>query len=223
MILIPVKTLDEAKQRLSPVLNGDERRQLAEAMLLDVFHAVASAVAPEMVSVVTGDAHVRRLAENFTFQIIADTENLGETHAIAMATAVVERAGQSNTLVLPADIPLVQPEEIQSILRAAPQPGAVIVPDRHGRGSNAVLRTPPALFPLRFGDDSFRPHVAAARATGKQLVVLQLAGPALDVDRPPDLIALSSSPDSSRSRAQELLRQWDLGRGHLERRLDCNA
>lgn len=219
MILIPVKTLAEAKQRLSSVLNAGERRQLAEAMLLDVFQAVAFAAPREMVCVVTGDAQVRQLAGDFKFQIIADTENLGETQAIAMATAIVERGGHSFTLVLPADVPLAQPEEIQSILAAAPREGCVIVPDRHGRGSNAVLRTPPALFPLRFGDDSFRPHVAAARATGKQLVVLQLEGLALDVDRPPDLMALSSLP--GRSRAQEFLRRLDLGRGHLG--VECNA
>ena len=211
MILIPIKTLGQAKQRLSSVLDAAERRQLAEAMMLDVFQAIASSsAAATAVSVVTGDERARRLAQSFQFRIIEDAENLGESQAIAHATEVAERSGARSTLVLPADIPLLQAAEVDAILQAAPSEGAVLVPAQDGRGTNAILRTPPALFPLRFGNDSFAPHLAAARSIGKSVVVLRLAGVAHDVDRPEDLTALVCAPGTTR--AQKLLRQWDLKR-----------
>src|SRR5437667_707157 len=128
MILIPIKTLAQAKQRLSSVLDAAERRQLAEAMMLDVFQAIASSSAATAVGVVTGDERARRLAQSFQFRIIEDAENLGESQAIAHATEVAERSGARSTLVLPADIPLLQATEVDAILQAAPSEGAVLVP-----------------------------------------------------------------------------------------------
>jgi 2-phospho-L-lactate/phosphoenolpyruvate guanylyltransferase len=125
-----------------------------------------------------------------------------------MATQVCEERGESETLVLPGDIPLVTPAEIGQILAVAPATGTVIVPSREERGSNAVLRRPAALFPLKFGDDSFQPHLRAAQLTGSPCVVLRLPGIALDVDRPADLAALLSSPGNTRT--QRLAREWDI-------------
>jgi 2-phospho-L-lactate guanylyltransferase len=98
--------------------------------------------------------------------------------------------------------------ELQAIYDAAPEVGTVLVPAGDGRGTNAVLRRPAALFPLHFGNDSFKPHFAAAQAMGKPCVVLPLPGIALDVDDPADLQKLIHLPGDTR--AQRLARSWDL-------------
>jgi len=84
----------------------------------------------------------------------------------------------------------------------------VLVPAGDGRGTNAAYRRPADLFPLRFGNDSFKPHHAVAQATGKPCVVLTLPGIAVDVDNPHDLQHLLSLPENSR--AQRLARSWNL-------------
>ena len=208
MILIPVKNLDSAKQRLARLFDQSTRTELAKAMLQDVLEVVSSWAARPSVSLVTNDPFALELARHFDFEVINDIENQGETQAIEMATRHCEEHGIGNTLVIPGDIPLIEVGELEKIMRDAPDVGSVLVPAANGRGSNAVFRRPAALFPLRFGNDSFQPHLAAARATGKPCVVLSLPGIALDVDNPADLRQLAAAPGETRS--QRLIRQWDL-------------
>jgi 2-phospho-L-lactate guanylyltransferase len=208
MILVPVKLLADAKQRLSAILSREERLALACAMCEDVLQALANWRARPPVAVVTSDSFARELAAQFNFDVIADN-NSGETHAIEMATAVCKERGAESTLVVPADIPLIDGSEMQEIMDSAPAGGAVLVPDAARRGTNAALRSPCDLFPLRFGNDSFLPHLAAAKATGLPCVVLQLAGIARDVDRPDDLRELAAA--SGERQSQKLVRSWNLG------------
>jgi 2-phospho-L-lactate guanylyltransferase len=219
MILIPVKDLSSAKQRLAALLDQSRRTQLAQAMLQDVLDTVASVPARPAVSLVTSDPFASQLAARYGFEVIPDTENLGETQAIEMATAICRGRGAEFTLVLPGDIPLVTAEEITAVLDAATEgnascgsnawEGCVLVPAADGRGSNAILRRPCDLIPLRFGNDSFLPHRAAAEATGKSCVILELPGIALDVDRAVELALLLRRKPITRS--QRLLREWKLG------------
>lgn len=208
MILIPVKNLDRAKQRLAPILDQTTRTELARAMLHDVMAEIASWEKRPPVGIVTSDAFATDLARQFDFEIIADNSNSGETVAIELATRYCIAHRMDNTLVIPGDIPLLQAAELQSIFQAAPSEGSVLVPAADRRGTNAALRRPAGLFPLRFGNDSFKPHVAAARATGKPCEILQLPGIALDVDNPLDLKDLVAAPGDRR--AQRMARQWDL-------------
>jgi 2-phospho-L-lactate guanylyltransferase len=123
-----------------------------------------------------------------------------------MATCFCVNRGLVFTLVIPGDIPLIQASELEQIFLRAPEEGSLLVPAADGRGTNAAFRRPPDLFPLRFGNDSFQPHLAVARATGKPCEVLHLPRIALDVDSPEDLRELLSRPGATRS--QSLLRRW---------------
>ncbi len=207
MILVPVKNLKDAKQRLSSILSNDERCALAQAMCEDVLQTLALWDGRPPVVVVTSDSFARDLAARLNFEVIAD-DNSGETSAIEMATAVCTDRGARNTLVLPADIPLMESSELQKILDSAPADGALLVPDAAGRGTNAAWRSPGDFFPLRFGNDSFLPHMAAAKATGLPCVVLKLPGIARDADRPEDLHEIAAAGGERRS--QKLLRSWNL-------------
>jgi 2-phospho-L-lactate/phosphoenolpyruvate guanylyltransferase len=208
MILIPVKNLSHAKQRLASLLDQATRTALAQAMLQDVLEAVYACPDRPPVALVTSDEFALRAAKKFGFEIIPDEDNRSETDAIAMATEVCVTRGAENTMVIPADIPMAKPFELERIMRSAPVEGSVLVPSANRRGSNAVWRKPAALFPLRFGSDSFRPHLAAARATRKPCVVLTLPGIGLDVDSPSDLRALAAL--AGNTRAQRFVRELDL-------------
>jgi len=208
MILIPVKSLKQAKQRLAPILDQPARTLLAQAMLHDVLQTLGSWPNCPEVGIVSCDPFAMGLANQYGFEVIADHANTGETDAIAMATRVCQMRGLDNTLVIPADIPLIQAWELEKIFKAAPPEGSVLVPAGDGRGTNAVFRRPADLFPLRFGNDSFKPHLASGQATGQPCVVLSLPGIAVDVDNPSDLRLLADLPGETG--AQRLARQWDL-------------
>ena len=208
MILVPVKNLANAKQRLASVLDQPSRTKLAQTMLIDVLDGLRPWVSRSEVSIVTSDPFAIALARRFEFPVIPDSANRSETDAIEMATRWCEAQGIDHTLVLPADIPLIETSEVEKILEAAPAEGSVLVPAAGGRGTNAAWRRPAGLFPLRFGNDSFKPHLAAARATAKPCVVLSLPGIALDIDNPSDLRQLAEAPGETRS--QRLARQLDL-------------
>jgi 2-phospho-L-lactate guanylyltransferase len=209
MILVPVKDLSRAKQRLAAELNQTSRTELARAMLSDVLDAVAK-YSGEYVALVTSDAFAMQLARQHGFDLIRDEANAGETGAIEMATRVCESRGVKTTLVMPGDIPLIEAAEIRAIYESAPENGTVLVPSRDKRGTNAVLRRPASLFPLRFGNDSFMPHLAAAIATDTSCVVLSLPGIALDVDTADDLHALAAA--SGEKRSQLLARKLGFGK-----------
>jgi 2-phospho-L-lactate/phosphoenolpyruvate guanylyltransferase len=207
MILVPVKDLSQAKQRLSPVLSPEERFSLARAMCQDVFTTIASWSAHPPVAVVTTDPFALDLAARFRFDVISDN-NSGETSAIEFATSESIRRGAKSTLVIPADIPLIERDELLRIVESVPPSGTLLVPDAAGRGTNAAWRAPADLFPLRFGNDSFLPHLEAAKKTGFDCVVLELPGIARDVDRPDDLHTLAAANGNRES--QKLVRGWDL-------------
>ena len=211
MILVPVKDLSTAKQRLAAVLDQPSRTELAQAMLQDVVAALAGWPHRPDCALVTSDPFAVELAKENNFKIIPDLLNPGETGAIEMATRVCIERGVDFTLVIPADIPLIQASELEQILAQAPQEGTVLAPAADGRGTNAAFRRPANLFPLRFGNDSFKPHLAAAQATGKPCLVLQLPSIAVDVDNPEDLHQLVAHP--GKTRTQSLLRRWRLDGG----------
>jgi 2-phospho-L-lactate/phosphoenolpyruvate guanylyltransferase len=206
VILVPVKNLSAAKQRLAAVLDQPSRTALAQAMLHDVLATLHNWDGRPAVALVTSDPYALQLAAEYHFEVIPDPDNPGETGAIEMATKICVEHGAESTLVIPADIPLIQAWELNEILARAPAEGSVLVPAADGRGTNAAFRRPAGLFPLRFGNDSFKPHHAAAQATGKPCVILKFAGIGVDVDNPEDLQRLVSLPGETR--AQHLARKY---------------
>ena len=209
ILLIPVKSLTTAKQRLAAALDQERRSQLAEAMLCDVMTAAAGVLGRIDVALVTGDVRARALAAEFGFLAIDDPRNESETAAIEMATAWCEQRGYDTSVVVPGDIPLITSDELQRVLDAAPAEGAVFVPAYDRRGSNCILRRPASIIPLRFGNDSFLPHCEAMRKTGREPVILEMSGIGLDIDNPHELKLLLERAGSTN--AQRLLRSWNFG------------
>ncbi|MGB8771883.1 MAG: 2-phospho-L-lactate guanylyltransferase [Candidatus Korobacteraceae bacterium] len=209
ILLIPVKSLTTAKQRLADALDQDRRSQLAEAMLRDVMTAAAGVLGRIDVALVTGDTRAQALAAEFGFMVIDDPRNESETAAIEMATAWCGQRGYDTTIVVPGDIPLITSDELGRVLDAAPAEGAVFVPAYDRRGSNCILRRPASIISLRFGNDSFLPHCEAMKRTGKQLIILEMPGIGLDIDNPQELDLLVQRAGDTN--AQRWLRSWGFG------------
>ena len=200
--VVPVKERDRAKERLAAFLAPELRRGLALAMLEDVLAALAAASGLAGLAVVTVDNEAGRLARRYDARLLTSGARDGHTGAVAAAARLLADEGRTGMLTLPGDLPLVTPGEIGQILAAhrAP-PSFTIVPSHDEGGSNAILVSPPEAVPLRFGIDSFFPHLAAAEARGIRPTVLRLPGIALDIDNPEDLAAFARQPLPTRTRS----------------------
>ncbi len=195
-ILIPVKDLARAKQRLAGALPQEARTRLARAMLEDVFQAVAGVCAAAAVFVVSSDAGALAAARARGWECVPETTQRSESDSVDAASRVCSARGVTALLRLPIDIPLVRTEDIEALLAACPvAPGAVLVPSHSAGGTNALLRTPPDLFPSHFGADSLRKHLREARARGARVELLRNPRIELDVDDEHDLRALAARED----------------------------
>jgi 2-phospho-L-lactate guanylyltransferase len=200
--VVPVKGGAGAKQRLGDAVAPDLRRRLALAMAEDVLAALAAAPGLRGIMVVTADAAARALAERYGTQVLTEGAEAGQTGAVAAAARTLAREGRGAMLTIPGDVPLITPEEVARILAAHDRvPDFVIAPAHDERGSNAILCAPPEAVPLTFGNDSFRPHLAAARRAGLEPKILHLPGIGLDIDNPADLAAFLKIPSRTRARA----------------------
>jgi 2-phospho-L-lactate guanylyltransferase len=202
---VPVKEFAGAKQRLAPLLTAAQRQALAAAMLEDVLAALIEApLAGIMVNTV--DLLATDLARRYGAQVVTDGAHDGHTGAVTAMARILAAEGH-DMLTVPGDIPRVTAAEIGAVIEARrPAPSVTIVPAHDERGSNAVLCSPPLVMPLRFGDDSFLPHVASARALGIEPTIIRLPGIALDIDQPEDVHALLQAKPVMRMRALLSLR-----------------
>jgi 2-phospho-L-lactate/phosphoenolpyruvate guanylyltransferase len=204
---VPVKEFANAKQRLAPLLTPSQRRALAAAMLEDVLAALSAAPLAGIM-VTTLDPAAAAIARRYGARVIVDGAREGHTGAVTAMGRILTTEGKSGMLALPGDIPRITAAEIAA-LRAAhrPAPAFTIAPAHDERGSNAILMSPPDAVPLHFGDNSFFPHLDAARRQGIEPVILNLAGIALDIDNPEDVPALLAVTPRMRTRAVRVLAQ----------------
>jgi 2-phospho-L-lactate guanylyltransferase len=210
--VIPVKELEGAKQRLSSALSPAQRHALAQLMLSEVLESVAAARGLAGVLLVTLDPFARELAARLGFRVTEEGARDGHTGAVNAGRALLAREGVPGFLTMPGDIPAVTPAEIEALLSAhRPAPGFTISPAYDELGSNAVLISPPMAVPLRFGDNSYFPHLAAARAQGIEPIIVPLPGIAMDIDTPADLRAFLARPEARRTRTYAWLMQNGLG------------
>ena len=193
-ILIPVKDLSRAKQRLAEVLQQEARTRLARAMLADVFAAVARARSVDAVVVVSSDAGALAAARARRWECLPETEQRSESASVDAASRQCAARGVTALLRLPGDLPLLHAADIEHVLAACPsEPGAVLVPSRDGQGTNALLRTPPDLFPSHFGPASLAKHLAEARRHRGGARLLRMPRIELDVDDEADLQVLTAA------------------------------
>src|SRR5712692_9269343 len=191
-LLLPIKDLRQAKQRLAPLLNPAERFGLAQAMLADTIRAVRGVRRADKVFVVTNYIPAMQAAEANGWELLREEQQISESVSVDAASRHCAECGVTSLLRLPLDVPLVQASDIDELLAIdCAAPALVIVPSRDGTGTNAILRTPPALFPSHFGAGSFANHCAEAQRAGAEILVRRNARLEMDVDDETDLRALA--------------------------------
>jgi 2-phospho-L-lactate guanylyltransferase len=170
--IIPVKPLRRGKSRLAGTLSEDERTELNRTLLEHTLKTLSNIRELEEVLVISRDPQALTLARNH-----------GER-----ATVIAQVYATRGVLVLPADLPLVTREDVLTLIEHANDPPVVVIaPDRHGKGTNALLMSPSGLIEYDFGEDSFQRHCERVKASGARLEIVDLPSLGLDLDVPEDL------------------------------------
>jgi 2-phospho-L-lactate guanylyltransferase len=186
--IVPVKPLRRGKSRLSGALTEDERTELNRMLLEHTLTTLSELKEVEQVLVVSRDPNALKIAHNHGARTVREDGQPHLNTALTRASVIAQVYATRGVLVLPADLPLVTREDILALLdRAVRPPVVVIAPDRHGKGTNALLISPPGLINFDFGENSFMRHCERAKAAGARLEIVDLPTLGLDLDLPEDL------------------------------------
>ena len=199
--ILPMKPLDQAKQRLSGAITFGHRKALAEAMFNDVLLATRRASSIDRIFVITSDHTAARIAGGNGATVIDDTAS-SHSEAVGLGLARALAQNVNRALLIPGDCPLLDPREIDALMaRPASTPSALIIPDRHGAGTNALLLTPPDALTPSFGEGSCRRHWDLAQQAGSLPELVEVPSLALDIDTPEDFELLRATLASTRGGA----------------------
>jgi len=192
--VLPVKRFGAAKQRLEDDLSDGTRRALAEAMVTDVLIALRRAKGVDEVLVVSGETMAVALAAGYdAAAVVDDPEDAGHSAAAERGIQAALERGATRVLLVPGDCPALDPAEVDELLEDADgvePPDVVVVPDRHGDGTNALLLTPPDAIRPAFGPGSRERHERLAAEAGASCASIAIPTLGLDVDTGDDLAAL---------------------------------
>ena len=206
-----MKGLSDANRRLNGTLAADERYRLAEALFLDLIVKLPRSRCIDDILVVTSDPSVARQARWFGHRVLEQKSDEGHSDAAAAGARAAMADGSARVVMLPVDCPTLDIEELDAHVGRSHRT-ALIVPDRHGTGTNALVLAPPDVFLPVFGPDSCGRHVSRARASGISFALEELESLAMDLDTPEDMSLLRDrlllDPQPAPRTAEVL---WELG------------
>jgi 2-phospho-L-lactate guanylyltransferase len=209
--IIPVKRPASAHERLAPTLPQPARQQLAEALFFDLLAKLRRSRTIDELIVVTADAAIGRHARWLGCEVVHREEDDGHSEAAAAGARAARARGIDRVAMLPTDCPLLDPADLDAHLGRSPR-SALIVPDRRGTGTNALVLNPPDAFAPAFGPDSCARHISRARAAGVGFSLERIESLEIDLDTPEDLNdlrdALLLDPGPAHRTAKVL---WELG------------
>lgn len=190
--VLPVKHFVAGKTRLADDLGKGTRKALVEAMVTDVLIALRRSERIDHTLVVTGEAAMEAIAHGYDAQTVLDPDDAGHNQAASIGIEEAIARGARRVLLVPGDCPALHPKELDTLLTRAPAPTpeVVVIPDRHGTGTNGLVLTPPDIITPSFGPGSCERHVEAAKAAGARVRIEELPSLVLDVDTIDDLAAL---------------------------------
>jgi 2-phospho-L-lactate/phosphoenolpyruvate guanylyltransferase len=197
--ILPVKSFGAAKQRLADSLGAGSRQALARAMFSDVLNTLRRTGELDEIAVVTADTAAEAASNGERVRVLPDDVQAGQSQAALIGIRHALAHGYERAILVPGDTPLLQPREVAALIEGTC--GLVIVADRHGTGTNALVLTPPDAIEPAFGPGSFARHVAAAEAAQVSYRAHDLPSLALDVDTPADLAELAAALETRRGQA----------------------
>ncbi len=186
--VLPVKRFERAKRRLGGALSDGSRWALAEAMVTDVLVALRRSKSVDAVLVVTCEPRAESIALGWGANVLPDREERSHSDAALIGIRAAIERGARRVLLVPGDCPALDPGDVDDLLRESP--GVVVVPDRHGTGTNALVLEPPDVMHPAFGPESRERHVERAERAGVAVEQREIPSLMLDVDTGEDLVAL---------------------------------
>jgi 2-phospho-L-lactate/phosphoenolpyruvate guanylyltransferase len=204
-VVIPIRGFARAKKRLGPLLSDTERSEIMRHMVIDVLSAVSMAEGISGLLVVTNDGQVQQLVRAYGAEVLPEPkiapDSLGRLIPNEMLNAIIRMAagtsaerGEDGILILPADVPFVTTNSLESLLARHKNSGVTLVPARTDGGTNALALSPPEVIAPAFGLSSSQRHCELARAQGIEPTLLNVAELALDIDTVDDLREMLASP-----------------------------
>lgn len=183
--VVPVKDLRGTKSRLAPVLDPAARAGLTLYMMGRVVSRALEA-GVEAVGVVSPDPVVLGEALKKGATPLAQ-ESRGLNPALEEGRTWAKKGGASALLVLPADLPLIEADDVRAVLAEGAGASVVVAPDGARSGTNALFLRPPDALPFLFGPDSFDAHLRAARDRDAEARVCENGHLSFDLDTAGDL------------------------------------
>jgi len=178
-VLVPVKSFQNAKTRLSPALNPADRATLARQMAAQV----VAAAAPLPVTVVCDDPEVAAWARQLGAAVVGEPGR-GLNGAVAAGVAHLRSQGIAEVVVAHGDLPWAR-----KLDRLTGFAGITLVPDRRQDGTNVIYLPAMTNFRFSYGPGSFKRHLAEAQDLGVAVRVIRPPDLTWDVDVPEDLQA----------------------------------
>jgi 2-phospho-L-lactate guanylyltransferase len=191
--ILPVKSPQNAKQRLTGFLAVEQREALARMLYRQTLAALCQAQGIDRVVVATSDVGIADHARQSGVMVFEENDQVSHSVSADAACLRAMEMGASTVLLVPIDVPTVTPADFTRLAAASNaglRPGLVIVPSWDGTGTNALVRTPPNCIESRFGPGSFRAHLDQALSKGLAADVLRLPGLMFDIDTPEDVAEL---------------------------------
>lgn len=187
--IVPIKPLNRAKSRLSSVLTAEQREKLALGMLRYNLEVLTASAHLSGIIVISRDMKALAVAREMgSVQTLQESGTPALNNALQRASQLLMAWGAQATLMLPADVPLITPADVEAIIqRGHEYKSIVITPDRFASGTNAILTHPPDAIELQFGVGSFEQHQYNAREAGVTIHIYESERISLDVDTPDDL------------------------------------
>ena len=197
--LVPVKDFGRGKSRLRPALSDGERAAFARSLFDHVLGAIIASRVVDRVLVATDSRVVAAAARTYGAAVRPDPPGT-TTLATVVDGGLAELAarGARGALVLMADLPKLDPDDVRALVALLDDHEVAIVRAADGQHTNALALAPPTCLATAFGrPDSFAAHVAGARAAGLRLAIAESARVAFDVDAPDELARLVAKPTRS--------------------------
>ena len=209
--IVPVKGLTVANGRLDGTLSAEERNSLAEALFLDLIVKLPRSRCIDDLMVVTSDKSIARQVRWFGHKVLLQESDDGHSEAAAAGARAAMAEGAERIAMLPVDCPMLDTDELDARIGRSART-VLIIPDRHGTGTNGLVLAPPDVFLPAFGPESCSRHVSRARATGISFALEEVDSMGIDLDTAEDYTLLRDrlllDPQPAPRTAKVL---WELG------------
>jgi len=186
--IVPVKPLRQGKSRLAGVLTEDQRTRLNRRLLEHTLTELSEIPEISSILVISRDPAALSVARNLGARTLLEDQAPQLNTALKRAAAVAGAHAAHATLILPADLPLIDSKDIRILIHLGKNPPVVVIaPDRRKDGTNGLFISPVGLIDFSFGPGSYDRHCERARIAGATLKIANSPGLELDLDLPEDL------------------------------------